>query len=132
MTGFLKHGVLAMVGFMLLDGLWLGVLMPSFYRDQLRAIARVSNGTLSPNWPAAFVVYVLLGAGIAAFAVPRATQASSAAAAGALLGLVIYGVYDFTNYSTLRDWPLILAVVDTAWGVTATAICAAAVWMVTR
>ena len=28
-----------------------------------------------------------------------------AAAYGALFGLVVYGVYDFTNYSTLRQWP---------------------------
>ena len=132
MSAFLKHGLLAMLGFMVLDGVWLGLLMTSFYRDQLGAIARLSNGKLAPDWSAALVVYVLLGAGIAAFAVPRAAQASSAAAAGGLLGLVIYGVYDFTNYSTLRDWPFALAVVDTAWGVAATAICAAAVWMATR
>ena len=25
---------------------------------------------------------------------------------GALLGLVAYGTYDFTNLSTLRNWPL--------------------------
>ncbi|MDE3157076.1 MAG: DUF2177 family protein [Acidobacteriota bacterium] len=53
-------------------------------------------------------------------------------AALALLGLVVYGVYDFTNYSTLRDWPLTLAVVDTAWGTVASALCALLVWRVTR
>ena len=51
---------------------------------------------------------------------------------GALFGLVVYGVYDFTNLSTLRDWPLIVAVVDVAWGMVASAICAAVVWTVAR
>jgi uncharacterized membrane protein len=132
MSPFFRNASLAMVGFVLLDGLWLGLLMKSYYREQLASIARMSKGTLDPNWPAALVVYVLLGVGIAAFALPRAEQPSSAAASGALLGLVVYGVYDFTNYSTLRDWPLTLALVDTAWGVAASAVCAAAVWAIAR
>jgi uncharacterized membrane protein len=132
MSPFFRNAVLAMMVFGLLDALWLGVLMKSYYREQLAPIARMSRGTLTPNWPAAVVVYVLLGVGIAAFALPRAAQASSVAAQGALLGLVVYGVYDFTNYSTLRDWPLTLALVDTAWGVAASAACAAMVWAIGR
>lgn len=83
MVTFLRDTLLAMVGFALLDGLWLGLLMTSFYRERLAPIARMSNGALALNWSAAIVVYVLLGAGIAAFAVARAEHAAAAAAAGA-------------------------------------------------
>lgn len=123
---------IGMLAFMVADGLWLGLLMTNFYRDQMAPIARLTNGGFAPNWPAALVVYVMLGLGIAAFVVPRSTGLASAAATGALFGLVVYGVYDFTNYSTLRQWPLLLAVVDLAWGVTATAGCAALAWSLTR
>ena len=126
---------LAMVGalaFMVLDGIWLGVLMKNFYRDQLAPIVRLVDGGIAPNWPAALVVYVLLGTGIALFVIPRAPTVSSAAVYGALLGLVVYGVYDFTNYSTLRQWPFVLTLVDVAWGTVATATAAAAVRMVVR
>lgn len=123
---------IGMLAFMVADGLWLGLLMTNFYRDQMAPIARLTNGGFTPNWPAALVVYVMLGLGIAAFVVPRSTGLASAAATGALFGLVVYGVYDFTNYSTLRQWPLLLAVVDLAWGVTATAGCAALAWSLTR
>jgi uncharacterized membrane protein len=41
-------------------------------------------------------------------------------------------VYDFTNYSTLKDWPLVLALADTAWGAVAAGVCATLVWMITR
>src|SRR5512147_258950 len=95
----LKLAAVGAIAFMVLDGVWLGLLMKNFYRDQLAPIVRLADGGIAPNWPAAFVVYVLLGAGIAAFAVARAERAAAAAAAGALLGLVVYGVYDFTNYS---------------------------------
>jgi uncharacterized membrane protein len=120
------------VAFMVLDGVWLGVLMKHFYRDQLAPIARLTNGGIAPNWPAAFVVYGLLGIGIALFVLPRASTASAAAVHGALFGLVVYGVYDFTNYSTLRQWPFVLTLVDVAWGAVASAVCAAVVRSVVR
>jgi uncharacterized membrane protein len=112
---------------MVLDGLWLGVLMKNFYRDQLAPIVRLADGGIAPNWPAAFVVYVLLGTGIALFVIPRASTVLLTAVYGALFGLVVYGVYDFTNYSTLRQYPLVLALVDVAWGVVASAAAASAV-----
>lgn len=132
MTTFLLRTAAGALGFMLLDGLWLGLVMSGFYKAQLAPIARMAGGGFAPNWPAALLVYLLLGAGVAIFVVPRAGGAASAAAFGALLGLIVYGVYDFTNFSTLRQYPLVLALVDLAWGVTASAICAAAVRVVAR
>jgi len=123
---------LGAVAFMVLDGLWLGLVMKTFYRDQLAPIVRLGEGGIAPNWPAALVVYVLLGTGIALFVLPRALTVPSAAASGALFGLVVYGVYDFTNYSTLRQWPLVLALVDVTWGAVASAAAAAAVRLVAR
>lgn len=128
----IKIAALGAIAFMVLDGIWLGVLMKNFYRHQLAPIVRLANGRMAPNWPAAMVVYVLLGSGIAVFVIPRASTVSLAAAYGALFGLVVYGVYDFTNYSTLRQWPLVLALADLAWGAVASAACAAAVRIVTR
>lgn len=64
--------------------------------------------------------------------IPRASTVSLAAAYGALFGLVVYGVYDFTNYSTLRQWPFVLTLADVAWGAGATAACSATAWIVAR
>ena len=126
MTHTLKLFLVCMVGFMILDGIWLGVVMKSFYRDQLAPIARMADGSLAPNWPAAFFVYVALGLGITVFVMPRATDAISAATTGALFGLVVYGVYDLTNFATLAQYPLAVMFVDMAWGSAATAMCAVA------
>lgn len=132
MNAVLKAAVVGTLGFMVLDALWLGLLMKAFYRDNLASIARMANGSLAPNWAGALVVYVLLGTGIAVFARPGDGELTSAALSGALLGLVVYGVYDFTNYATLRHWPLGLALVDVAWGAVASAACAVLVRAVTR
>jgi uncharacterized membrane protein len=123
----LKAAALGAVVFMVLDGVWLGVVMKHYYREQLAPIVRLADGGIAPNWPAALVVYLLLGTGIALFVIPRAATVPLAALYGAVLGLVIYGVYDFTNFSTLRQWPFALTLVDVAWGTVATGICSAVV-----
>jgi uncharacterized membrane protein len=128
----IKLAAIGAVAFMVLDGIWLGVLMKNFYRDQMAPIVRLSDGGIAPNWPAALVVYALLGTGIALFVMPRAATVSLAAVYGALFGLVVYGVYDFTNYSTLRQWPFALTLADVAWGAVASAAAAVAVRFLAR
>jgi uncharacterized membrane protein len=118
-----KHFLIALAGFLVLDGVWLGVLMKNFYRDQLSAIARLKDGGFAPVWSAVVPVYLLLGLGVVLFVLPRATDVVSAAKYGALLGLVVYGVYDLTNYSTLAQYPLTITLVDIGWGMFATAAC---------
>jgi len=129
----IKLAAIGAVAFMVLDGIWLGVLMKNFYRQQLAPIVRLADGgAMAPNWPAAFVVYVMLGLGIAAFVIPRAATVPLAVAYGALFGLVVYGVYDFTNYSTLRQWPFALTLADVAWGGLASAAAGAVVRFLAR
>ena len=132
MAHTLTHAAIGAVAFMGRGRVWLRLLMKNFYREQLAPIVRLGDSGMAPNWPAAFVVYVLLGAGIALLVIPRAPTVPVAAAHGALLGLVVYGVYDFTNYSTLRQWPFVLTLVDVAWGTCASAACAAVVRWVVR
>lgn len=132
MPTLLTRALVGALAFLVLDGLWLGLLMTGYYRDRMAPIARLAGGTFAPNWPAALAVWGLLGAGIAFFVSPRASSLASAAGVGAVFGFVVYGVYDFTNYSTLRQWPLSLTLVDIAWGTFASAACAAAIWAVVR
>lgn len=96
------------------DSLWLGVFAKNFYNSQIGALFRTHL-----NWPAAFVVWGLLAAGLVFFVLPRAYLASTfhAFLYGAFYGLVVYGVYDFTNYAMLAHWPLVVTLVDLAWGV---------------
>jgi uncharacterized membrane protein len=123
-----KVAATAGVVFALLDAVWLGLVMSGFYRSQLGSIVRLSSaGGLAPNWPAAILVYVLLGMGVAWFVMPHAATSSAAAGYGALFGLCVYGVYDLTNFSTLAQYPLPITIVDVAWGSFATAVCATVV-----
>lgn len=33
-----------------------------------------------------------------------------------LLGIVIYGVYETTNYALLKNWSILTVIIDTLWG----------------
>lgn len=103
----------------ILDVLWLGMIMSRSYNAWLGALARrAPGGSLDPNWFAAALVYVCLGVAVVYFVWPAVQQSSLAAqlAWGALFGVLVYGVYDLTNFATLRGWPVTMVVVDMLWG----------------
>lgn len=119
----------ALAAFAVLDVVWLSVLMRTFYRQQLSGVARMKDGRLAPIWPVAALVYIILALAIVAFAVPRAAGAPLTAAMwGGLLGFVLYGFYNFTNYATLAAWSPAMTIVDTLWG---SAACGAVAMIVT-
>jgi uncharacterized membrane protein len=123
MTHALGLWAIAATAVVALDAVWLGILMRRFYSTRFAPIGRMSGGSMAPVWPAAAAVYVLLAVGVVAFALPRAEGLLMPAAGwGALLGLVVYGVYDLTNHATLAKWSPAVTIVDTAWGAT---LCAA-------
>lgn len=117
--------------FLFIDFLWLGVIMSKFYKDELGVLARISNGALTPVIWAAGIVYVLIPLGIVLFALPRVSPESwlfSAIFWGFIYGIVLYGVYDMTNYSLVSKWSLRMSLVDILWGGTINAFvtCVAA------
>ena len=104
---------------LLLDYIWLAKLMQGFYISELGPYARVRGTTIIPVYWAAAIVYLLLPLGIVLFALPRVDPehlVASSLAWGALFGLVVYGVYDLTNMSTLERWPVRMVWGDIGWG----------------
>ena len=105
--------------FFLIDYLWLGNLMSRFYLNELGPMAREKDGAFAPVIWAAVLVYVLIPLGIVLFVLPGLPAENFIFAAlgkGFLFGIVLYGVYDMTNYSLLNNWSPKLAAVDIAWG----------------
>ena len=58
------------------------------------------------------IVYILLAFGMLHFIIKKKASVAEAFS----LGIIIYGVYDFTNYTLLNDYLLQFAVIDTLWG----------------
>ena len=121
MPPFVPAYIAAAVTMLVLDVAWLTLAVPRLYRPALGVL--LSD---KPNLPVAGVFYLLYVVGIVVFAVLPASGGSwlTALGLGALLGLVAYGTYDFTNLATLRDWPVALSLIDVCWGVALTAVAA--------
>jgi len=101
----------------LADYVWLGTVMSGFYKNQLGDLLRPFGISFDIRLLGAVAVYLLLALGILYFVLPLASSASTAFISGALFGLVVYGIYDFTNWALLTRWPLPIIFADVVWGV---------------
>jgi uncharacterized membrane protein len=86
-----------------------------------RVFAELQGQPLQVRIIPAMIVYLLMIVGVWFFAVSPATSWTDAAGRGALIGVIMYGLYDMTNYATLTNYPLEYAVSDMMWG---TFLCA--------
>lgn len=129
---FLKQWVVGIVAFVAVDFVWIGLIANGFYRREIGPLLRMRGESLDPRLLPALLLYALVVAGLILFALPRARAGSmlEAMAWSALFGVIAYSVYDLTNYSTMRGFPLRVAAVDMAWGGIVCALTGAAVWMV--
>lgn len=117
----------ALIAFLILDSIWLGVIAKDFYAETLGFLMRENI-----YWGAAAVFYALYLCGIVHFAcLPAAKEGDlrKSVINGALFGFIAYGTYDLTNYATIRDWPLNVVVYDMLWGAFITGTTALAGFM---
>jgi len=67
----------------------------------------------------AIIFYLPFIIGLITFVISPAIEKHSwlnAILFGALFGLITYSTYDLTNLATIKDWPVIVTVVDLIWG----------------
>jgi uncharacterized membrane protein len=116
---YLKVFVLGFAFMVAVDYVWLSRVMAGFYKEQLWSIARKAGSSLSPNIPAALMTWALLVVGLIVFVLPMLSQQGrglDGALWGAVFGLVVYGVYDLTNFATVASWTVKMVIVDMCWG----------------
>jgi uncharacterized membrane protein len=125
MSMFIRLYFIALPVFFVIDMLWLGLIAKNFYAQQVGFLMKPNI-----NWIAAILFYLLFIVGLVIFAISPALEKGSwvlALFSGALFGLISYATYDLTNLATIKDWPLLVTVVDLAWG----AVLAASVSIIT-
>lgn len=128
-TQYIYTYLLTVPVFFAIDMFWLGVVAVKFYQSQIGYL-------LGPvNWTAAITFYLLYIVGIVVFAVQPALAAESFGKAvmfGALFGFFAYATYDLTNLATIKDWPLLVTIVDLLWGTVLTGSVAAASYYLSK
>jgi uncharacterized membrane protein len=111
---FIKLFLIALPIFFVIDMVWLVLVAKKFYQGQIGFLMKPDI-----NWFAAIIFYLLFIAGLAIFVISPAVEKHSWVHAiffGALFGLITYATYDLTNLATIKDWPLLVTVVDLIWG----------------
>lgn len=116
---FAKLYLIVLPVFFAIDLVWLGLVARDLYDAQIGTLLKPDV-----NWAAAIAFYLVFIAGIVHFVLMPAVEKHSlkqAALNGAAFGFVTYATFDLTSLALIRDWPLLITVVDLAWGTVLTA-----------
>jgi len=127
---FIKLYAIALPVFLAIDIVWLTLIAQKFYAKHLGFIMNPNV-----NFLAAILFYLLFIVGIVLFVVmPALTKESwtHALLFGALFGLITYATYDLTNLATIKNWPVIVTVVDMIWGATLSALISVITYFVAQ
>lgn len=112
----------------ILDGLWIVFIAKNFYAKHLGFLL-----SKTVNYAPIAVFYPLYAFALMFLVVMPALEEQSLISAlwkGALFGLAAYAAYDLTNHATIDNWPMIITIVDIAWGATVTALASAAAYLI--
>lgn len=119
MSAFKELSIVAII-MLTMDALWLTGNL-AYHRQ---VFAALQGQPLQVRWVPAAAVYILMIVGVWFFAVSPAIEWTEATGRGALMGAVMYGLYDLTNYATLVHYPLRYTLTDMTWGIILCAVVA--------
>ena len=108
MSWNIKKLVVSTIRLLLIDALYL-YSISKLFRDQIVKVQRV---VMEFRIEGAILCYLALILGLNYFII----QPKKSVVDAFILGLVIYAVYETTNYATLKKWSPTLVVMDTLWG----------------
>jgi len=104
----LKQLVLSGVMMLFLDSIYLST-FSNFFNN---VVEKVQGTKIQLNLSGAILCYLFLIFGINYFILDQKKSLTDAF----ILGLVIYGVYETTSFTLLKNWSLNAVLLDTLWG----------------
>ena len=78
----------------------------------LPILYKVQKAEVKVNIKSALACYIILVSGLYYFIIKKNAPPKDAF----LLGMLINGVYETTNYAFFKDWSPLLVIIDTLWG----------------
>ena len=114
-----KQRLISTITLLILDAIWIKYYMGEKYKQQVRSI---QGTTITIRVKHAIVAYIFMIIGLNVFVL---TDYNVNIIKSAIFGLVLYGVYDFTNLAIFDDFDFKLALTDTLWGSLVYALAAA-------
>ena len=91
-----------------IDSIYLTLVAP-YFKYQVKM---VQNSPMEINYLGAILSYIFIIAGLNYFIIkPRKSPQDAF-----LLGIVIYGIFETTNFALFKNWSMTTVVIDTLWG----------------
>ena len=125
---FIKLYAIAFTVFLAIDAVWLTLIAKNFYAKHIGYLM-----AKNPNLLAALIFYLIFIAALIFFVINPALDKkmwTHALLAGLFFGLATYATYDLTNLATIKDWPLIVTIVDLIWGMFVSAAVSVATYFI--
>jgi len=95
------------------------ILSKIMYPMWKKMIPAIQGDPLVVNKLYGFVAYVLLALSISIFSIPNIRDTAvmrDSIYYGGSLGIIIYGIFDFTNLSIFKKYNFRVGIIDTCWG----------------
>jgi uncharacterized membrane protein len=108
MAKWIKELIISSIALLILDGAYI-TLNQSAFENQVASVQRV---ILQVKPLGAIICYFFLIFGLNYFIISKKRSLIDAF----LFGLIIYAVYDSTNYALFKQWKPLLAIMDAVWG----------------
>jgi len=83
-----------------------------FSHEYKPLIKSVQKATMEVNYISALMTYLITICGLYYFIIKDRRSILDAV----ILGMFVYGVFAWTNYSLLKNWSFRVAIIDTVWG----------------
>lgn len=113
----LKCLIPTLILFCILDLIWLGHIGKPLYLKHIGQMLLLDGQTITPRPLATVLVYFIFAIMIWFIVLPLANyKILHSFYYGALVGFVVYGIYDTTNLAVFKDWTTTIALVDWLWG----------------
>jgi len=122
MEKFWKSVLSSLICFLLLDYLWTGIIYKSKYTEMITDIQAID---LNFRYSSSLVVYLVMSLLLVVWVLPKLDQQEDKSDSellktsfkyGGLMGIMVYSIYNFTNYAVFRNWSLDTSLVDIFWG----------------
>ncbi len=114
-TFFKLMGIVAFLT-VTIDFMWIQLVMKDQYN---KMIPDIQNDSMIVRILPTLLAYVVIILSVLLFSLPkisRETRLKDSLLYGGLLGMLMYGMFSFTNYAIISKWNMKVVLLDVVWG----------------
>jgi uncharacterized membrane protein len=81
-------------------------------KELMSIFSKIQKDDVTINYKSMALCYILMAVSLAYFIKNKRISPFDAF----ILGILVYGVFELTNYTVFKNWPISVVIYDTLWG----------------